>query len=55
VLLQLGLAQAERGQISAARKLLTEAKHLDPGERRIDLALQQLAEPKQKGKRKTAA
>jgi len=27
----------------AAQRLLTTAKHLDPGERRIDIALQDLA------------
>jgi Flp pilus assembly protein TadD len=41
--LQLGLAEMERGNLTAARRLLTTAKHLDPSERRIDVALQYLA------------
>jgi Tfp pilus assembly protein PilF len=41
--LQLGLAEMERENLTAARRLLTTAKHLDPSERRIDLALQDLA------------
>jgi Tfp pilus assembly protein PilF len=42
-MLQLGLAEMERDNLTAARRLLTTAKHLDPSERRIDLALQDLA------------
>jgi Flp pilus assembly protein TadD len=41
--LQLGLAEMERGNLTGAHRLLTTAKHLDPAERRIDLALQDLA------------
>jgi tetratricopeptide (TPR) repeat protein len=41
--LQLGLAEMERDNLRAARRWLTTAKHLDPAERRIDLALQDLA------------
>jgi Flp pilus assembly protein TadD len=41
--LQLGLAEMERDNLVAAQRLLTTAKHLDPAERRIDLALQELA------------
>ena len=41
--LQLGLAEMERGNLMAAHRLLTTAKHLDPAERRIDVALQDLA------------
>jgi tetratricopeptide (TPR) repeat protein len=41
--LQLGLAEMARENLMAAHRLLTTAKHLDPAERRIDLALQDLA------------
>ncbi|TME84066.1 MAG: tetratricopeptide repeat protein, partial [Chloroflexi bacterium] len=41
--LQLGLAEMERDNLTAARRLLTTAKHLAPAERRIDVALQELA------------
>jgi predicted Zn-dependent protease len=41
--LQLGLADIERGALTAAQRRLTDAKHLDPSDRRIDLALQELA------------
>ena len=41
--LQLGLAEMERENLPAAHRLLTTAKHLDPAERQIDLALQDLA------------
>jgi len=40
--LRLALAEMERDNLPAAHRLLTTAKHLDPGERRIDLALQDL-------------
>ena len=49
--LQLGLAEMERDNLTAARRLLTTAKHLDPAERRIDLALQDLASRPRKRKR----
>src|SRR5207244_809318 len=38
--LQLGLAEMQRGDLIAAHRLLTGAKHLDPSDRRIDVALQ---------------
>jgi hypothetical protein len=41
--LQLGLAEMERGHLAAAQRHLTAAKHLDPPDRRIDVALQDLA------------
>jgi len=41
--LQLGLAEMQRNNLTAARRWLTTAKHLDPAERRIDVALQDLA------------
>jgi len=41
--LQLGLVEMERENLMAAHRLLTTAKHLDPAERRIDVALQDLA------------
>jgi len=41
--LQLGLAAMQRGNLIAAHRLLTGAKHLDPSDRRIDVALQGLA------------
>ena len=41
--LQLGIADLERGDLTAARRRLTGAKHIDPSDRRIDLALQELA------------
>ena len=54
--LQLGLAEMERNKLTAARRLLTTAKHLDPAERRVDLALQDLASRlKAPRKRKRAA
>jgi hypothetical protein len=46
----------ERDNLAAAHRLLTTAKHLDPAERRIDLALQDLAlRRKTPRKRKRAA
>ena len=42
-LLQLGLAELDRGDLPAAQRALTAAKHLDPSDRRIDVALQGLA------------
>lgn len=54
--LQLGLADLERGDLLAAQRNLTLAKHLDPGNRRIDLALEQLAlARKQRPRKKRAA
>ncbi len=54
--LQLGLAEMERDNLAAAQRLLTTAKHLDPAERRIDLALQDLGlRRKTPRKRKRAA
>ena len=41
--LQLGLAEMQRGDLIAAHRLLTGAKHLDPSDGRIDVALQGLA------------
>src|SRR5207245_4766962 len=41
--LQLGLAEMQRGDLIAAHRLLAGAKHLDPSDRRIDVALQGLA------------
>src|SRR5260370_13159858 len=41
--LQLGLAEMERGQLAAAQRHVMGAKHLDPSDRRIDVALQDLA------------
>lgn len=41
--LQLGLAEMERGQLAAAQRHVMRAKHLDPSDRRIDVALQDLA------------
>jgi Flp pilus assembly protein TadD len=41
--LQLGLAEMERGNLTAARRWLTTAKHLDPAEPRTDIALRDLA------------
>jgi len=40
--LQLGLAEMERGQLAAAQRHVMRAKHLDPSDRRIDVALQDL-------------
>jgi tetratricopeptide (TPR) repeat protein len=54
--LQLGLADMERDDLVAAQRNLTVAKHLDPGNHRIDLALQDLAiRRRQDRKRKRAA
>jgi hypothetical protein len=54
--LQLGLAEMARDNLTSARRLLTTAKHLDPAERRIDVALQDLAaRSKTPHKRKRAA
>ena len=54
--LQLGLAEMERHNLTAAHRLLTTAKHLDPAERRVDRALQDLAlRRKPPRKRKRAA
>lgn len=54
--LQLGLAEMERGQLTAAQRHLTGAKHLDPSDRRIDVALQHLAQRrKETRKHKPAA
>jgi Tfp pilus assembly protein PilF len=57
MVLQLGLAYAGRNDLIAAQRLLTDAKHLDPSDRRIDLALQDLALQKrgERRKRKRAA
>jgi len=41
--LQLGLAEMERGQLAAAQRHVMRSKHLDPSDRRIDVALQDLA------------
>jgi Flp pilus assembly protein TadD len=41
--LELGLAEMARDNLTAARRLLTTAKHLAPAERRIDVALRDLA------------
>jgi hypothetical protein len=44
----------ERGQLAAAQRHLMVAKHLDPSDRRIDVALQDLAlrrKTARKGKR----
>jgi len=41
--LRLGLAEMERDNLVAAHRLLTIAKHLDPAEQRIDVALQDLS------------
>ncbi len=41
--LRLGLAEIERDNLMAAHRLLTIAKHLDPAEPRIDVALQELS------------
>src|ERR1700736_776187 len=52
--LQLGLAEMERGQLAAAQRHVMGAKHLDPSDRRIDVALQDLAARRRtarKGKR----
>ncbi|HXN02494.1 MAG TPA: tetratricopeptide repeat protein [Candidatus Dormibacteraeota bacterium] len=52
--LQLGLAEMERGQLAAAQRHVMGAKHLDPSDRRIDVALQDLASRRRtarKGKR----
>jgi Flp pilus assembly protein TadD len=52
--LQLGLAEMERGQLAAAQRHVMVAKHLDPSDRRIDVALQDLAlrrKAARKGKR----
>jgi tetratricopeptide (TPR) repeat protein len=40
---QLGLAEMERGELAAAQRHVMAAKHLDPSDRRIDVALQDLA------------
>src|SRR5213593_3699893 len=56
--LQLGLAEMQRGDLIAAHRLLTGAKHLDPSDRRIDVALQGLALRRQESRgrqRKRAA
>jgi tetratricopeptide (TPR) repeat protein len=41
--LQLALAEMERDNLTAAHRLLTTAKHLDPADRRIDVALKDLS------------
>ena len=46
--LQLGLAHLQRDNPVAAQAALLEAKHLDPGDRLIDKALQDLATQKKK-------
>ena len=53
--LALALAEMERNNLAVAHRLLTTAKHLDPAERRIDLALQDLARRRADRKRKRAA
>jgi len=54
--LQLGLADLERGELTAAQRNLTLAKHLDPGNRRIDRALEdlELARKRRPGKKRAA-
>jgi hypothetical protein len=54
-LVQLGLAHLERDNLLAAQRWLTGAKHLDPSDRRVDLALQQLALRKKGGRRRKRA
>ena len=54
--LQLALADLERADLMAAQRNLTLAKHLDPGNRRIDRALEDLAlARKQRPHKKRAA
>jgi Flp pilus assembly protein TadD len=54
--LQLGLAHLQRNDSVAAQAALLEAKHLDPSDRLIDRALQDLAaQRKRTGRRKRAA
>jgi Tfp pilus assembly protein PilF len=50
--LQVGLADLERDDLLGAQRNLTLAKHLDPGDRRIDLALQELSARKRNVPRK---
>jgi hypothetical protein len=48
----------ERGELMAAQRNIMLAKHLDPGDRRIDLALEELALHRRDGakrRRKRAA
>jgi Flp pilus assembly protein TadD len=40
---ELGQIELERGNLVDAQRHLTTAKHLDPGDRRIDATLEQLA------------
>jgi len=53
--LQLGLAEMELGQLSAAHRHLTGAKHLDPSDRRIDVALLDLARRRRDPRRRKRA
>lgn len=54
--LQLGLAYLHRRDLVAAQAALLDAKHLDPGDRLIDNALQDLtAQKKRNSRRKRAA
>jgi Flp pilus assembly protein TadD len=58
LVLQLGLADMERGDLMAAQRNIMLAKHLDPGDRRIDMALEALASRRSdrtKRRRKRAA
>jgi phage shock protein A len=48
MVVQLGLAYEARQETGLARKLLTRAKHLDPSDRRIDQALQELSKPRKR-------
>jgi protein O-GlcNAc transferase len=53
--LQLGLAELERGDLLAAQRQLVAAKHLDPLDESIDVALRNLASRKRDVRRPKAA
>ncbi len=55
LVLQLGLAHLQRGDVVAAQAALLDAKHLDPADRLIDKALQDLATHKRRAHRRRKA
>ena len=55
ILVQLALALAERREFAAAKDRLTAAKRLDPGDRRIDQAISELARRQRSGRRRRKA
>ena len=55
ILVQLALALAERQELTAAGDRLAQAKRLDPGDRRIDQAIAELAGRQRSGRRRRKA